>query len=157
MASMKQTEYEVLRRRCVALHHKGLKQLAIAQALGMTQGWVSRTLNKYHQQGPEALIWRKPAGATAKLTDEQLAKLVQELNKGAEFHGFPGHVWTRSRVNEVIKRFFGVSYDPSQVGRLLKKVGWTRQKPQKKARQQSAEAVAQWRGERLPELKKSRS
>jgi transposase len=28
-----------------------------------------------------------------------------------------------------------VSYDPSQVGRLLKKVGWTRQKPQPKARQ----------------------
>ncbi|MFD2935464.1 helix-turn-helix domain-containing protein [Spirosoma flavum] len=87
--------------------------------------------------------------------DEQLTQLVEELNKGAEYHGFPGHIWTRPRVNEVIKRLFGVSYDPSQVGRLLKKVGWTRQKPQPNARQQDPQRVKQWREERLPELKKS--
>lgn len=119
MASYKQTEYEVLRRRCVALNQQGWKQVAIAQALGLTQGWVSRTLTKYRQQGQDALAWRRPAGATASLTNEQLAQLVQELNKGTEQHGFPGHVLTRPRVNEVIKRLFGVSYDPSQVGRLL--------------------------------------
>lgn len=39
----------------------------------------------------------------------------------------------------VIKKLSGVSYDPSQVGRLLKKVGWTRQKPQAKVRQQNPE------------------
>lgn len=155
MASYKQTEYEVLRRRCVALHQQGWKQVAIAQALGLTQGWVSRTLTKFHQQGQEALAWRKPPGAAAKLTQEQLVQLIQELNKGAEHHGFPGHIWTRPRVNEVIKRLFGVSYDPSQIGRLLKKMAWSRQKPQAKARQQDPMRVQQWRQERLPELKKS--
>ncbi|MFC5410868.1 winged helix-turn-helix domain-containing protein [Larkinella bovis] len=155
MASYKQTEYEVLRRRCVALHQQGWKQVAIAQALGLTQGWVSRTLTKYQQQGQAALAWRKPAGATARLSQTQLAQLVEELNKGAEHHGFPGQLWTRPRVNEVIKKLFGVSYDPSQVGRLLKKVEWTRQKPQPKARQQNPERIKQWREERLPELKKS--
>ena len=155
MASSKQIEYEVLRRRCVALQQQGWKQVAIAQALGLTQGWVSRTLTKYQQQGQDALAWRKPAGATPKLTDTQLAQLVEELNKGAEHHGFPGHMWTRPRVKEIIKRLFGVSYDPSQVGRLLKKVGWTRQKPQPKARQQDPERVQHWRQDRLPELKKS--
>lgn len=155
MASYKQTEYEVFRRRCVALHQQGWKQVAIAQALGMTQGWVSRTLTKYQQQGQTALAWRKPAGATARLSQTQLAQLVEELNKGAEHHGFSGQLWTRPRVNEVIKKLFGVSYDPSQVGRLLKKVEWTRQKPQPKARQQNPEQVQQWRDERLPELKKS--
>ncbi len=55
----------------------------------------------------------------------------------------------------VIKTCLGVSYDPSQVGRLLKKLGWSRQKPQKKARQQDTQAVAYWRQERLYQLKKS--
>ena len=155
MASYKQTEYEVLRRRCAALHQQGWKQAAIAQALGLTQGWVSRTLIKYRQQGQDALTWRKPAGATAKLTNTQLAQLVEELNKGAEHHGFPGQIWTRSRINEVIKKRFGVSYDPSQIGRLLKKVGWSRQLPQRKASQQDPQAVEQWRQQRLAELKKS--
>ncbi|MDQ1090505.1 winged helix-turn-helix domain-containing protein [Siphonobacter sp. SORGH_AS_1065] len=66
-----------------------------------------------------------------------------------------GYVWTRPRVNEVIKKRFGVSYDPSQVGRLLKKAGWSIQKPQRKAHQQDRNAVQEWREQRLPELKKS--
>lgn len=95
MTSYRKTEYEVLRRRYAALHQQGWKQIAIAQVLGLTQGWVSRTLTKYRQQGQDALAWRKPAGAAAKITDNQLAQLIEELNKGAEYHGFPGHVWTR--------------------------------------------------------------
>ncbi|WP_369008802.1 hypothetical protein [Larkinella sp. C7] len=35
---------------------------------------------------------------------------------------------------------------------MLKKVGWSRQKRQPKARQQNTEAVNQWRTEQLPEL-----
>ena len=155
MAKYKQSDYEVLRRRCVELHQQGWKQSPIAQALGLTQGWVSQTLKKYLEQGPAALSWRKPTGAPTRLTTDQLGQLVEALNKGAEHHGFAGAVWTRPRINEVIKKLFNVSYDSSQVGRLLKKVGWSRQKPQAKARQQNALAVAQWRQDRLPELKKS--
>lgn len=155
MATYKPTDYELLRRRCVQLKEQGWKQTKIAQALGLTEGWVSRTLKKYRQEGQAALAWRKPNGPACRLTDEQLTRLVVELNKGAEAHGFPGHIWTRPRVNEVIKKLFGVSYDVSQVGRLLKKLEWTRQKPQPKARQQNPQRVEQWRDERLLELKKS--
>lgn len=155
MAKYRQSDYEVLRRRCVELDQAGWKQAPIAQALGLTQGWVSQTLKKYRQQGASALPWRKPPGAPTRLANDQLHELVDELNKGAEHHGFAGAVWTRPRVNEVIRKLFDVSYDPSQVGRLLKKMGWSRQKPQAKARQQDASLVAQWRQERLPELKKS--
>ncbi|GAB4041888.1 winged helix-turn-helix domain-containing protein (plasmid) [Spirosoma sp. SC4-14] len=89
------------------------------------------------------------------MSSQQLVDLVNQLNKGIEHHGFSGAVWTRPRVNEVIKTCFGLSYDLSQVGRLLKKVGWSRQKPQRKDRQQDAQAVTHWRQEWLAELKKS--
>ena len=155
MAKYKQADYEVLRRRCVELKNLDWKQAAIANALGLTPGWVSRTLKTYREQGQTALLWRKRTGAPTRLSADQLTHLVIELNKGAEYHGFPGHIWTRPRVNEVIRKLFGVSYDPSQVGRLLKKVGWSRQKPQPKAHQQNLQRVEQGRSERLPELKKS--
>lgn len=155
MPKYKPADYEVLRRRCVELDQAGWKQGPIAQALGLTQGWVSQTLKKYREQGALGLQWRKPPGAPTRLTSDQLCQLVEELNKGAEHQGFAGAIWTRPRINEVIKKLFDVSYDPSQVGRLLKKIGWSRQKPQAKARQQDAGSVAQWRQERLPELKKS--
>lgn len=155
MANYKQSDYEALRRRCVELRQAGWQQAAIAQAFGLTQPWVSRTLKKYNQQGLTALQEGKRTGAPARLSAEQLGQLVIELNKGAEHHGFSGAIWTRPRINEVIKKTFGISYDPSQIGRILKKVGWSRQLPQRKARQQDAQAVVQWRAERLPELKKS--
>ncbi len=153
----KPSDYELLRRRCAELKEQGWKQFKIAQALGLTEGWVSRTLKKYRQEGPAGLAWQKPAGPSCRLTDPQLAELLVELNKGAVAQGFSGEVWTRPRVNEVIKKLFGVSYDPSQIGRLLKKAGWSRQKPQKRARQQDGLAVVEWRQNRLPELKKSSS
>ena len=135
MASYKQSDYEALRRRCVELSQSGWKQLAIAQAFGLTQPWVSRTLKKYQEQGIAALQEGKRTGAPTRLSTDQLSQLVTELNKGALYHGFSGAIWTRPHVNEVIKKLFGVHYDPSQVGRIPKKVGWSRQKPQRKASQ----------------------
>lgn len=154
-AKYKTSEYEVLRRRCVELKESGWKQKDIASAFGLTEGWVSQTLKKYRESGPEGLLARKPPGSQPKLTAEQLEKLVEELNLGATSHGFPGHIWTRPRVNVLIGRLFDVSYDLTQVGRILKKVGWSLQKPIKKALQQDKQKVQQWREETMPDLKKS--
>jgi transposase len=134
ITSHKQSDYELLRRRCAELKDAGWKQVAIAEALGLTEGWVSRTLKKYKQEGQTGLIWRKPKGPTARLTNQQLIDLIDELNKGATHHGFDDGLWTRQRIKELIKIRFEVSYDPSQVGRLLKKAGWSLKKQQLRKR-----------------------
>ena len=92
MAIYKQSDYEALRRRCAELRQASWQQAAIAQAFGLTQPWVSRTLKKYNQQGPTALQEGKRTGATARLSADQLACLVSELNKGAQHHGFSGAI-----------------------------------------------------------------
>ena len=157
MAIYKQADYEALRRRCVELKQTGWKQADIARAFGLTAGWVSQTLKTYREQGESGLTTGKRTGAPSRLKAHQLDQLTKELAKGAEHHGFSGQVWTRPRINQVIHKLFGVSYDPSQIGRLLKKAGWSRQKPTLQARQQDSQAVANWREERLPALKKSQS
>lgn len=154
-AKYKPSAYEVLRRRCVELKESGWKQNEIALALGLTEGWVSQTLKKYRELGPDGLSARKPPGSQPKLTPEQLCELVEALNLGAVSHGYPGHIWTRSRVNGLIGNLFGVSYDLTQVGRILKKLGWSLQKPVKKARQQDKQKVEQWREQTVPDIKKS--
>lgn len=155
MATYKQTDYEALRHRCVELKQAGWKQADIARAFGLTPAWVSQTLKTFRQQGQSGLITGKRTGAPPRLSMVQLDQLTTELAKGAQRHGFSGQVWTRPRINQVIDKLFGVSYDPSQIGRLLKKVGWSRQKPARQARQQDQQAVANWQEERLPALKKS--
>ena len=116
---------------------------------------MSQTLKKHRELGSDGLLARKPPGSLPKLTAKQHSRLVGELEQGAVSHGFPGHIWTRSRVNDLMGRLFGVSYDPTQVGRILKKLGWSLQKPVKKARQQNKHKVEQWREETVPDIKKS--
>jgi transposase len=63
-------------------------------------------------------------------------------------------VWTCERIGEVIRREFGVKYDPSHISRLMRQCGWSVQKPERRAIQRDEEAIAEWRNERWPELKK---
>lgn len=80
--------------------------------------------------------------------------LPELLKRGPEAFGFRGDVWTRERVATVIRREFGVSYHPGHVGRLLKALKWTRQKPVRRARQRNEETIQRWKDERWPELQK---
>lgn len=145
------------RLRAWELHQAGWKQQAIADALGVTKGAVSQWLTRARAEGPEALRHRKPPGSQSKLTAEQQARLPGLLERGAEAFGFRGTVWTQPRIAEVIRREFGVRYHPSQVGRILQRLGWSRQKPVRRARQRDEEAIRRWKTERWPRLKRGRN
>src|SRR5262249_5390432 len=74
--------------------------------------------------------------------------------RGAEAHGFRGAVWTGGRVREVIRVEFGVLYSERQAERLLKEIGWSPQKPLRRARQRDEAKGAAFNEERWPPLKK---
>jgi transposase len=138
------------------LKHKGWSQRDIAEALGVTEGAVSQWM-KRGREGQEALRHRKSPGAPRRLTEEQLRELPALLQRGAESFGFRGEVWTRQRVGEILRERFGVSYHPSHVGRILRKVGWTLQRPVRRARQRDEKKITEWREQKWPELKKGLS
>lgn len=106
--------------------------------------------------GPEALRRRPPPGAPRRLPPDQLARLPKLLPPGLAAYGFRGELWTRTRIAAVIRLEFGVSYHPRHVGRLCQAVRWTPQKPARRARQRDEAAMAQWRDETWPALKRGR-
>jgi transposase len=140
--------------RAFELHQKGWKQKDIAEALGVTKGAVSQWLKRAKEGGIDALRHCKPKGASCRLTPEQRAQLPQLLARGAQSFGFQGDLWTLPRVAAVIRREFGVTYHPSQVSRILKIGGWSRQKPLRRATQRNEEAIQRWKEERWPVIKK---
>jgi transposase len=142
------------RLRAWQLFQQGWKQKDIAVALDATQGAVSQWITRAKTQGAEALKHRKAPGAKPKLTVEQKAQIPALLLRGAPAFGFSGDVWTCERIAQVIEREFGVCYHPEYIGCLLRALGWSYQKPVCQATQQKAEALREWREERLPALKK---
>jgi transposase len=142
------------RLRAWELHQKGWKQQAIAEALGVTQGAISQWLKRVKEGGVAGLRHRPPPGAAPRLSPEQRGQLLALLSQGTEAFGFQGEVWTQPRVATLIRDRFGVSYDPSQVGRILKASGWSSQKPTHRATQRNETAIRQWKEERWPQIKK---
>jgi transposase len=57
-------------------------------------------------------------------------------------------------VAAVIEREFGVHYHPAHVSRLLRAIGWSVQRPIRRATQRDEAAVAAWYAERWPALKR---
>ena len=158
MNKKKQTQAENWReaRRFQAwdLSQKGWKQKVIAEALGVTEGAVSQWLKQAREDGVESLRHRKGGGPKPRLQSQQIEQLPKLLSQGAESYGFRGEVWTRARVREVIKREFGVQFSLSHIGRLLAQIGWSRQKPMKRASQRDEGAIEHWRTETWQELEK---
>ena len=143
-------------RRLQAWHLKqqGWPQHQIAAALGVSAGAVSQWMTRARQAGPEALRHRPSPGAPRRMSTEQLARLPDLLRRGAEAYGFRGQVWTRGRVAAVLQLAFGVSSHPVHVGRLLKAIRWSPQKPVRRARQRDEAAIAQWRDDTWPAINK---
>jgi transposase len=136
------------------LKQEGWPQKNIATALGVSQGAVSQWLKRAREHGEvEGLKRRAPPGMTPRLSAEQRTRLPLLLAKGAESYGYRGDVWTARRVAQLIADTFGVRYHRDHVSRLLRQLGWSRQRPVKRATQRDAEAIAHWREERWPALR----
>jgi transposase len=145
---------EARRLRAWELSQKGWKQKDIAEALGVSAGTVSQWLKQARAEGLEALYHRKGGGPKPRLSEEQVSQLPELLAQGAEHFGFRGDVWTQPRVASLIQREFGVSYHPAHVGRLLKRLKWSRQKPVERASQRNETAIERWRTDTWLTLKK---
>lgn len=145
---------EERRKRAWALYQAGWKQKDIAEALGVTKGAVSQWIKRGKQGGAAALKDRPKPGAPRRLSTEERQRIPELLQRGAENFGFRGEVWTCSRVAKVIEREFGVRYHPAHVSRILKELGWTPQKPIRRAKQRQEAQIQRWKEERWPELKK---
>ena len=145
------------RLRAFELKERGWKQTQIADALGVTEGAVSQWMKRATQEGVEGLKHKPPPGATPRLNEKERDKLAELLaHHDAEAYGFRGKVWTCERVAELIEREFGVRYHPAHVSRLLRALGFSLQKPVRRADQRDEEAIERWKENRWPELKKGR-
>jgi transposase len=63
-------------------------------------------------------------------------------------------LWTRKRVREIISREFGVDYTEQNVGKILKLLGFSVQRPVYQAIQQNEEKRREWTEETFPGISK---
>ena len=134
---------------------KGVPQAEVARALGVSRQSVSRWFADYQTGGADALRGAGRAGRRPLLNEARLVELDRVLRKGPAAHGYTTDLWTLARVAAVIEETTGVAYHPGHVWKLLKRLGWSVQRPARRAVERDDEAVAVWRAERWPKVKKT--
>ncbi len=150
-------ELERRRRRAIALLQEGHRQAEVARRVGAKPTSVKRWWDAYLKDGEGGLAARPVPGRPSKLTARQKEWLTRRLLKGAKAHGFSTDLWTCPRIAEVIERHYGVHYHVDHIPKLMASLGWTCQKPEKRAVERDEESIARWVKKDWPRLKKSRT
>jgi transposase len=126
----------------------------IARSLGVTPSAVSRWKKALEEGGLEALTAKPQPGRPAALSPEQKQALETILQQGPLAAGFSTDLWTLERVAQVIKANFAIEHHPAHVWRILREMGWSPQKPERRARERDEDAITEWRDEGWPQVKK---
>ena len=143
------------RKQAARLFRRGVRQADVARQLGVSRQSVSRWYAEWSAGGSGALDGAGRAGRLPRLTKLDLARIDRALRRGARAHGYPTELWTRVRVAQVIQSLTGVAYHPSHVSRLLRQLGWSRQRPARRAVERNEAAITAWVKERWPRVKKT--
>ncbi len=126
----------------------------VADSLGFARSTVFSWMKAFREGGAAALVARPVPGRPSKLSEEQMRGVVAVLvGKNPEQLGFEFALWTRWMVGDLITRLYGVTLSEASVGRMLRRMGMSPQRPVVRAYQQDADAVALWKGTLYPAIK----
>jgi transposase len=147
---------EVTKRRVRAgrMLQRGLAPAEVAERVGVARQTVYTWKQVLDEGGIEALRESRRTGPSSKLDEAARSRLYNVLLESPIAHGFGTELWTLRRVQQVIQRLFGVRYSEVHVWRLLGQMGFSSQKPEKRALERDEGAIRAWKRRTWPALKK---
>jgi transposase len=137
------------------MFEQGATQAEVARSAGVSRQTASRWYHAWRAGGAEALRRPERLGRPPRLSAAQVRAVEQALLKGPRANGFANDLWTLARVGTVIERLTGVRYSTAHVWRMLRAMGWSLQRPARRATERDEAAIARWKRERWPKVKKT--
>jgi transposase len=148
-------ELERRRRHAVELLRQGESPTQIVKFLSCSRSSIYRW-QEQSENGPAGLATKPHPGRQRRLTPAQHRRLEQLLLKGARAHGWTNDLWTAARVTVLIQREFHTKFHVEHVRKIVKaRLGWTSQKPERRARERNDVEIERWKREEFPRIKKS--
>jgi transposase len=143
------------RRRALALLDDGLSLNAVARRLKCAPSSVMRWRDRRKKDKERVFEVGTSPGRPPRLSERQKKALARLLLKGAMTCGYRTDLWTTARVAEVVEREFGVKYDRDHMGRILHAIGFSCQKPDRRALERDEARIERWKQEEWPRIKKT--
>ena len=129
----------------------------VARQVHASVSSVFRWWHAYQRDGRRGLAAKPTPGRPPGLSPGQKGQLVRLLVNGPLRAGYTTDLWTLARVAKLIQQEFGIRYHPGHVWKLLTGLGWSCQKPERRALERDEAAIARWTYTEWPRIKKRRS
>lgn len=149
-----QSALQKRRLKAVRLFEKGIAPSEVARRLGVHRQSAGRWRMEWLAGGDEALVSKGRIGRKSALSTKQIEDLAGILKAGAVAAGMPTEVWTLPRVAKVIRNQFGVEYHPAHVSKVLAAMGFSCQRPTRRAIERDEEMISHWKRHKWPAIKK---
>jgi transposase len=146
---------EQRRRATVADWRRGMGVREVARKHNISHVSVLRWVGRYQRQGAKGLRASRATGRPPRLAPVWLTRLPGVLLKGAAHFGYLTDLWTTERVAHVIHQLTGVRYHRAHVWRLLDRLGFSWQRPERRARERDERKTRQRLRTVWPAIKKN--
>lgn len=137
-------QQEATRRAALRDFQAGMGKTAIANKYGVSRQALYNWIDA-QRRDPRHGLDARPRGRPCRLAPRQLARLDRMLVKGPRACGFQTQVWTLPRIRDLVEKTFGVRYHWAHLSRLLRGLGFSPQKPQRRATERDEAAIQTWR------------
>ena len=121
------------RLRAAVLLEKGIHEAEVARRVGVHRQSVNRWKRALEKLGRTGLKKAGRAGRKPLVSAAKLRTIEADLKRGLQALEYETGLWTTQRVAELIEERFGVRYTAEHVGSLLRRLGWSYQRPKGQA------------------------
>ena len=119
--------------RAAVLLEKGIHEAEVARRVGVHRQSVNRWKQALEKLGRTGLKKAGRAGRKPLVSAAKLRTIEADLKRGPQALGYETGLCTTQRVAELIEERFGVRYTAEHVGSLLRRLGWSYQRPKGQA------------------------
>lgn len=149
-------QLETRRRQAISLLSSGRSFREVAQRVKASLSSVVRWKQAYRKKGVRAIQSHAKWGRPCHLNSAQKEALRQKLLKGALVAGYSTDLWTLKRIGRLISKYWRIHYTHGGVWKLLHHdLGWSCQKPERRAMPRDEKAIAYWKKYTWPGIKKN--
>ena len=148
-------QLQARRTRAVTLLKQGHSYQVVARMVQSSISSLVRWIQAFRRKGKAGLKPRPTPGRPPQMKRQQQQELIALLKAGASAAGYSTELWTARRVAEQIRQRWCIAYHPGHVWKILVGLGWSCQKPERRALQRNPRKIREWKQRDWPRIKES--
>ncbi len=138
------------RKQAIGWYRKGKTQYWIAKYLGVSFEAVRKWVDAYEAGGVKGLRSLGKPGPKPGLSAMDRKKIKAAIVKGPRAEGYATDLWTLGRIAKLIREKTKRQFKTTHTWRIVVSLGFSCQKPERRAKERDEEAIKNWRLRSFP-------